>query len=97
MDETLFPLCRAMRMRFNLGMFDPIDSVSYKTIGASVLDSKKGQELALRAAEEAIILLQNAASNDDAHLPLVRFSVKCAHGHFSIYTSRNTANMHHQT
>merc|ERR1711871_1548526 len=49
-------------MRFRLGMFDSADRVPYRDLskyGASMLDSKNARSLALRAAEESIVLLRN--------------------------------------
>ena len=55
-------LQRVMGMRMNLGMFDPASEVPYTSIGDEVLNSAHGQALALDAARESIILLQNNGS-----------------------------------
>ena len=51
--------------RFKLGMFDPVSEVKYAQIPFSVVDSAEHRALALRTAEESIVLLKN-----DGILPL---------------------------
>ncbi len=51
--------------RMRLGMFDPPAKVAYAQIPYSVVDSPEHRALALKAAEEAIVLLKN-----DGTLPL---------------------------
>ena len=45
--------------RFRLGMFDPPGSVPYSTIPFEENDSPRHQAMALRAAEESMVLLKN--------------------------------------
>jgi len=52
-------LTRLFKARFQLGMFDPPERVPYSKIPASVVDSPKHRELALRTAQESIVLLKN--------------------------------------
>lgn len=57
---------RLFTARIKLGMFDPPSMVPYSKINMSIVDSKLHQELALKAAEESIVLLRN----DKTILPL---------------------------
>jgi len=57
---------RLFTARFRLGMFDPPEQVSYTQIPYKIVDSPKHRELALRAAQESIVLLKN----EDNVLPL---------------------------
>ena len=52
-------LARVLRVRFRLGEFDPFDSVPYSKIPTSVIDSAEHRALALKVAQESIVLLQN--------------------------------------
>ncbi|WP_299551727.1 glycoside hydrolase family 3 C-terminal domain-containing protein [Seonamhaeicola sp.] len=45
--------------RFKMGMFDPKEDVPYSNIQKDVIESPKHQALALRAAQESIILLKS--------------------------------------
>jgi beta-glucosidase len=56
MDTSLVRLFTA---RMRLGMFDPPESVPFHTIPYSEVDSPAHRELALRAARESIVLLEN--------------------------------------
>ena len=62
MDRALVRLFTA---RMRLGMFDPPSMVPYEQINASDLDSPAHRQLALRLAEESMVLLKN-----DGVLPL---------------------------
>lgn len=53
-------LRRLMKIRFRLGMFDPVEKVSYSTIPYSVLESPAHQEQALKMARQSMVLLRNA-------------------------------------
>ena len=59
-------LKRLFVARIRLGMFDPVDSVSYSTIPASEIASAEHRKRALEAARASIVLLRN----DDHFLPL---------------------------
>jgi beta-glucosidase len=50
---------RLFTARMKLGMFDPPEMVKYTKIPYSVVDSKEHHELALKAAQESIVLLKN--------------------------------------
>eukprot|EP01114_Cavostelium_apophysatum_P021552 TRINITY_DN755_c0_g1_i2.p1 TRINITY_DN755_c0_g1~~TRINITY_DN755_c0_g1_i2.p1 ORF type:complete len:740 (-),score=107.06 TRINITY_DN755_c0_g1_i2:56-2275(-) len=57
---------RLFTQRFALGLFDPVEIQSYTKIGPDVVDSEAHRLLALEAARESIVLLQN----DNNILPL---------------------------
>jgi beta-glucosidase len=59
-------LRRLFTARFKLGLFDPPASVPYSRISPSENDTGAHRKLALRAAQEAIVLLENK----DSFLPL---------------------------
>jgi beta-glucosidase len=50
---------RLMKARFDLGMFDPPERVPYAAIPFTENDSPAHRKLALRAAEESMVLLKN--------------------------------------
>jgi beta-glucosidase len=52
-------LTRVLRIRFRLGEFDPFARVPYSAISADVINSPAHRQLALQAAEQSIVLLQN--------------------------------------
>jgi beta-glucosidase len=58
-------LTRLFTARMRLGMFDPPSMVPYENFNASELDSPAHRQLALRLAEESMVLLKN-----DGVLPL---------------------------
>jgi beta-glucosidase-like glycosyl hydrolase len=50
---------RVLRVRFRLGEFDPFDAVPYSQIAPNAVGSAKHREVAWKAAQESIVLLQN--------------------------------------
>ncbi len=50
---------RVLRVRMKLGEFDPFDSGPYSKISPSVIDSAEHRAVALKVAQESIVLLQN--------------------------------------
>ena len=62
---------RELTSRFRLGMFDPPSLVPWSKIGADQIDTPEHQALALKVAEESIVLLKN-----DGVLPLDRAKIK---------------------
>lgn len=58
-EEINLAFKRLFTARFKLGMFDPIERVSFNKINLNVVDSKKHKELALQTARESIVLLKN--------------------------------------
>src|SRR5665811_716839 len=65
---------RLFRARFKLGMFDPPDLVSWTKIPFSENDSEEHRKMALKAAQESIVLLKN----DKNTLPLKKDLKKIA-------------------
>jgi beta-glucosidase len=59
-------LHRLYRARFELGMFDPLDSYAYGKIPFTEVNSAAHRSLSLQAARESIVLLKN----EDHTLPL---------------------------
>ena len=64
-------LIRVLSARFKLGEFDPPDEVPYSSISNKTLDSKEHRDLALKAAQESMVLLKN-----DGILPIKKDKVK---------------------
>jgi beta-glucosidase len=62
---------REFMMRFKLGMFDPPEMVPWSKIGIEQNDTPEHRALALKVAEESIVLLKN-----DGLLPLTRARIK---------------------
>jgi beta-glucosidase len=58
-------------MRFRLGLFDPQDMVPFNKIGLDQVDSAEHRALALKVAQESIVLLKN-----DGLLPLEKSKYK---------------------
>ena len=56
LDKTLE---RNLKMRFRLGMFDPVEIDPYSSIPLSEVNSKKHVELSRKVARESIVLLKN--------------------------------------
>jgi len=65
-------LSRVLRTRFLLGEFDAFESGPYSKIPPSVVDSPAHRTIALEAARQSIVLLQNR----DKLLPLDRSKIK---------------------
>jgi len=65
-------LSRVMRDRFLLGEFDPPSMVPYSKISPDVIGSEKHIQLALKAAQESIVLL----TNKNHLLPLDKSKIK---------------------
>jgi beta-glucosidase len=65
-------LRRVLEVRFRLGEFDPPDMVPYNKLGPEVIDSPEHRKLALRTAQESIVLL----ANEDNLLPLDKSAIK---------------------
>lgn len=65
-DEINTAASRVLRMRFQLGMFDPSELNPYYKINPTVVASKEHQQLALESAHQSIVLLKN----EDQFLPL---------------------------
>ena len=65
-------LRRVLKVRFRLGEFDPPELVPYTRLTPDVIDSPAHRRLALRAAQESIVLL----TNRNNFLPLDRNSIK---------------------
>lgn len=64
-------LTRVLSARFRLGEFDPPENVPYTSIPIEKLDCQEHRQLALEAAQKAIVLLKN-----DGILPLDRNKIK---------------------
>lgn len=52
-------LRRLFEVRFKLGLFDPPEKVKYAQTPASVIESKEHRDLALKMAQQSIVLLKN--------------------------------------
>ena len=65
-------LTRVLRVRFRLGEFDPFDSVPFSGISPAVINDAEHRAVALKAAQESIVLLQNRGSL----LPLDKTKIK---------------------
>jgi beta-glucosidase len=68
-DESLR---RVLTIRFRLGEFDPPDRVPYSKYGPDMIDSPAHRKLALRTAQESIVLL----ANENKLLPLDKSKIK---------------------
>jgi beta-glucosidase len=65
-------LTRLLRVRFRLGEFDPFASVPYSKISPDVINSEEHGALALKVAQESIVLLKN----EKGFLPLDKNKIK---------------------
>lgn len=65
-------LRRVLTIRFRLGEFDPPDMVPYNKLGPDVIDSPAHRQLALKTAQESIVLL----ANENHLLPLDKNKIK---------------------
>jgi beta-glucosidase len=65
-------LRRVLTIRFRLGEFDPPDMVPYNKLGPEVIDSSEHRKLALRTAQESIVLL----ANENHLLPLDKSKIQ---------------------
>jgi beta-glucosidase len=61
-----------LRVRFRLGDFDPFESVPYSKISPNVINSDANRAVALKVAQESIVLLQNRGNI----LPLDKAKIK---------------------
>jgi beta-glucosidase len=66
-------LKRMLRLRFELGLFDPLDTVKAAQVPDSELDSPAHRELALKLARESMVLLKN-----DGVLPFAKAPARIA-------------------
>jgi beta-glucosidase len=65
-------LTRVLRVRMRLGEFDPFDKVPYSKISPEVIDGPANRMVALKAAQQSIVLLQNRGDL----LPLDKTKIK---------------------
>jgi beta-glucosidase len=65
-------LTRVLRVRFRLGEFDPFDAVPFSKISPDVVNSSANRAVALRVAQESIVLLKN----ENNFLPLDKNKLK---------------------
>ena len=62
-ESTLdFHLRRTLYGRFELGMFDPTDMIPWANLSADVISSESNNQLAIKAARESMVLLENSKS-----------------------------------
>jgi beta-glucosidase len=74
-DEINIAIRRLFTARFKLGMFDPPAQVPYSRISIDQNDSQEHRALALRAAQESIVLLKNENSILPIRKDLTRIAV----------------------
>ncbi len=65
-------LTRVLRVRFRLGDFDPFDAVPFSKISPDVINSAANRAVALKVAQESIVLLKN----ENNFLPLDKNKIK---------------------
>ena len=70
-QEVDVAVTRELTARFRLGLFDPAPMVPWSSIGSDQIDSPEHQVLALKVAEESVVLLKN-----NGLLPLNRAKIK---------------------
>jgi beta-glucosidase len=70
-DQINTAVARELLLRFRLGMFDPPSMVPWSTLGVDQIDTPGHGALALKVAQESIVLLKN-----DGLLPLNREKIK---------------------
>ncbi len=70
--EVDHALYYALKTRIRLGLFDPPQDVPWSNLGIDQTDTPQHEALALKAAEECIVLLKN----DQSTLPLDRDGIK---------------------
>jgi beta-glucosidase len=70
-DQVNVALTRELTLRFRLGLFDPPENVPWSKLGMEVVDTSQHRALALKVAQESIVLLKN-----DGLLPLERGKYK---------------------
>jgi len=71
-DQIDISIKRLFTLRFKLGMFDSPSNVKYAQIPESVLESAEHKALALKMAQQSIVLLKN----ENALLPLTKTAIK---------------------
>ncbi|WP_300917153.1 glycoside hydrolase family 3 N-terminal domain-containing protein, partial [Muribaculum intestinale] len=61
LDESVLDnhLRKTLMGRFELGMFDPADMIPWSNLGPEVISSESNHELAVQAARESMVLLEN--------------------------------------
>ncbi len=65
-----------LRARFMLGLFDPVESCPYSKIPYDVVGCDKHSNLALKVAQESIVLLKNTRRDGSSILPIDTTQVK---------------------
>jgi beta-glucosidase-like glycosyl hydrolase len=68
-------LLRTLPMIFRLGLVDPPAMVPFSSLGPRDVDTPAHRQLALEAAQQAVILLRNNASNATGGAPLLPISL----------------------
>jgi len=71
-DQVNVAVARELTLRFRLGLFDPPAMVPWSNLGAGDVDTAEHRALALKVAQESIVLLKN----DGGLLPLDRAKYK---------------------
>ncbi|MCF8714698.1 glycoside hydrolase family 3 C-terminal domain-containing protein [Joostella atrarenae] len=69
-------LSRVLHAKMELGMFDPDDRVPFNKLKGELVGSKKHQNLALKSAEESMVLLKNELINGNKLLPIDSEKIK---------------------